>query len=250
MKFDSELTFGRLLRRYKRFLADVRLESGEEVIAHCANPGSMKTCIEPGAGVWLSRSSAPRRRLPLTLEVVELGGVSIYVNPVRVNRVVEEALREGWVSELSGYSSVSREVPFAPPSEATPVDSPDRSRVDFRLGAPGSSDCYVEVKNVTLDLGAGRSAFPDAVTRRGARHLEQLSRVSRRGERAVLLYCASRSDARSVEAAVQIDPDYAQALDRARAAGVEVLAYRVELVRARASAVPEAVRLTRSVEVR
>ena len=225
MEFAEPLVEGRLIRRYKRFLADVRLADGNEIVAHCANPGSMKTCLAPEAPVWLSRSDNPRRKLPYTLELIEVDGVLIFINPVRANRVVEEGLERGRVAELCGYEHIEREVGYGLPVELGAT----RSRADFRLRAPGRSDCYVEVKNVTLSLGSGRAAFPDAVTARGARHLRELERVSARGDRAVLVYCVSRSDAVSVEAAVEIDPEYARAFEHARHAGVEVLAHACDL---------------------
>lgn len=221
MRFAEPLVPGHLIRRYKRFLADVRLEDGRVEVVHCANPGSMKTCVEPDAPVWLSHSSNPRRKLAHSLELIEIGGEMIFVNPVRVNRVVEEALSSEVVRELRGYSSLQAEVPFGPESSA----SGPRSRADFRLSSPEREDCIVEVKSVTLSLGEGRTAFPDSVSARGARHLEQLVGVRERGQRAVLLYCASRAGARSVEAAELIDPLYARKMAEARAAGVEVLAY-------------------------
>lgn len=221
MEFAAPLEPGILLRRYKRFLADVRLPDGRQVTVHCPNPGSMRTCSEPGSPVWLSESSDPRRKLSRTLEVVVAQGTSVYVNPVRVNRVVEEALRSRRLPELCDHVRVRREVGFPRPSG----DTGRRSRVDFLLEYASQPDAYVEVKNVTLDLGRGRSAFPDAVTERGARHLHELIQVRRAGARAVLFYCASRSDARSVEAAQHVDPEYAGALQQAVAEGVEVLSF-------------------------
>ena len=207
-----ELVFGQLLKRYKRFLADVRLDTGEEVIAHCANPGSMKSLLEPAPRVWLSRAREGRK-LPYTWEVAETASARVYVNPVGANRVVADAIRAGSISELSGYDIIQSEVKYG-----------TGSRIDFLLsGSPGR--VYIEVKNVTLGLGSGRSAFPDSVTARGTKHLEELARVVEAGDRAVLLFCAARTDATSVEAAADIDPVYAATLSRVRKLGVEVLAY-------------------------
>lgn len=207
-----ELVFGQLVKRYKRFLADVELPSGEVVTAHCANPGSMKSILEPPPGVWLSRAR-PDRKLPFTWEVADLGHARVYVNPVSANRVVHEAILGGVILELRGYDVIQPEVKYG-----------TQSRIDFLLSGP-SGKAYVEVKNVTLSLGEGRSAFPDSVTARGTKHLRELAEVKRNGHRAVLFFCVSRTDAVSVEAARDIDPTYAKTLREVRAEGVEVLAY-------------------------
>lgn len=238
MRFSEPLVPGRLIRRYKRFLADVRFEDGRVEVVHCANPGSMKTCVEPDAPVWMSHSKDPRRKLAHSLELIEIQGELVFINPVRVNRVVEEALRGKTVSELRGYDRVDCEVPFGPPAS----EKERRSRADFRLSGGGREDCIVEVKSVTLSLGSGRTAFPDSVSARGARHLAELVEVHKRGQRAVLLYCASRAEAKSVEAAREIDPVYAAAMDNARAAGVEILAYGCQVT-------PEGVTLARALPV-
>lgn len=219
MRFNPPLIPGVLVQRYKRFLADVRLESGELVTAHCANPGSMKTCLEVGGRVWLSRSPNKKRRLPFTWELAELGGARVFVNPLAANRVVEEGLRAGVVEELRDFSQLAREVHIG-----------NQSRIDFALETKRGR-CFVEVKNMTLTLGAGRAAFPDSVTERGARHLGELVRLRRQGHRAVLLFCVSRSDATSAEAAREIDPNYARALGRAARHGVQILAYKCSVTR-------------------
>jgi len=208
---------GRLERRYKRFFADVRLSDGSRVTAHCANPGSMKSCLIEQGRVWLSDSNDPRRKLRLTWELAEASGARIFVNPLAANRVVHEALARGGVPELGGYTSLRREVRFGANTRFDFVLEGDRAR------------CYVEVKNVTLGLGHGRAAFPDSVTERGARHLQELIRVVESGQRAVLLFCVSRSDARSAEPAGDIDPNYARWLRRAHEAGVELLAYKCRI---------------------
>ncbi len=203
---------GVLIKRYKRFLADVRLETGELVTAHCANPGSMKSVLEPAPRCWLSRAK-PGRKLPFTWEVAEQGDTRIYVNPVGANRVVLDALQSGVIEELRGYESIRPEVKYG-----------TGSRIDFLLSG-ASGNAYVEVKNVTLGYGDGRVAFPDSVTVRGTRHLLELAEVARQGHRAVLLFCVSRTDAKSVHAAAEIDPTYAATLSRVAKEGVEVLAY-------------------------
>lgn len=217
MKFPSPLVEGRLERRYQRFFADVRLPDGSRVTAHCANPGSMKSCWSEQGRVWLSDSNDPRRKLRLTWELSEAGGARIFVNPLAANRVVHEALTRGAVAELRGYQSLRREVRFGA-----------HTRFDFLLERDDAR-CFVEVKNVTLGLGKGRAAFPDSVTERGARHLQQLIQAVQSGHRAVLLFCVSRSDARSAEPARDIDPNYAHWLTRAHHAGVEVLAYKCRI---------------------
>lgn len=218
------------MRRYKRFLADVELASGEVVTSHCPNPGSMKTCAPEGARVWLSRSESPRRKLPFTLELVEAEGVMVFVHPGRANDLVAEAIERGVVTELAGYPTLRREVRVG-----------DRSRIDFLLER-GDEHCYVEVKNVTLNLGAGVSAFPDSVTARGTRHLEELMKLAAAGHRAMLFFCAGRADAGVVKPADHIDPVYGETLRRALAGGVETLAYRCDIS-------PEAVELVAPIEV-
>jgi sugar fermentation stimulation protein A len=207
-----EFCYGTLLKRYKRFLADVQLDSGEVVTAHCANPGSMKSVLEPLPRVWLSRAR-PDRKLAYTWEVAEQGDARIYVNPVGANKVVQAALERGVIPLLREYPVIQPEVKYG-----------TGSRIDFLLtGAPGKA--YVEVKNVTMSLGAGRAAFPDSVTTRGTKHLRELAEVARAGHLAVLVFCVSRTDAQSVEAAREIDPVYAETLFDVHQQGVVVLAY-------------------------
>ena len=217
MDYSGPIAAGLLLRRYQRFLADVRLDDGRTVTAHCANPGSMLSCLDPGTRAWLTRADNPTRKLEWTWEVARRGRTRIYVNPVGVNAVVAEALTVGLVKELRAYRQVQREVRWG-----------DHSRLDFLLSR-GQHRCYVEVKSATLALGGGRTAFPDAVTTRGTKHLEELMRIRAAGHRAVLLFCASRNDTRSVEPADLIDPEYGATLRRAAANGVEVLAYKVRI---------------------
>lgn len=218
MRYPVPLLEGRLLRRYKRFLADIELPGGEVVISHCPNPGSMKTCAPDGAPVWLSRSDDPRRKLAYTWEIVEAFGSMVCVHTGRANDLVAEALEAGALAELDGYDRVRREVRCS-----------DRSRIDFVLEREGGEACYVEVKNVTLSAGGGVSAFPDAVTKRGTKHLEELMTLAAAGHRAVLLFCASRHDTERVRPAGDIDPVYAETLRRAARSGVEVLAYRCDV---------------------
>jgi sugar fermentation stimulation protein A len=220
MQFPSPITDATFVRRYKRFFADFELADGSLVTAHCANPGSMKTCLVAGAPAWLSRSENPRRKLPYTWEVVECEGVRVFVNPSRANDVVMSGIRSGIVTELCDYSVVEREVAVS-----------QRSRIDFVLRGPART-CYVEVKNVTMGLEPGRAGFPDSVTARGTKHLRELATLALQSKRAVLFFCVSREDAREVSPADAIDPVYGRALRQAVAAGVQVLAYRCGITRA------------------
>ncbi|MFJ2341112.1 DNA/RNA nuclease SfsA [Pseudomonas protegens] len=218
MRFDPPLEEGRLLRRYKRFLADIETTTGELLTIHCPNTGSMLNCMVEGGQVWFSRSNDPKRKLPGTWEISETPqGRLACVNTGRANGLVEEALRAGLISELNGFTGLKREVPYGQ----------ENSRIDFRLDYP-DGPAYVEVKSVTLGFdGTPVAAFPDAMTQRGAKHLRELASLAREGVRAVQLYCVNLSGIDAVRPAQEIDPGYAAALREARAAGVEVLAYGV-----------------------
>lgn len=218
MRFDPPLFPATLVRRYKRFLADVVLPSGEELTAHVANPGAMTGLAAPGARVWLSRSADPKRKLPYAWELIEVdlgaGIECVGVNTAHPNRIVAEALAQGAIVECSGYTSVRREVKYGA-----------ASRVDFLLSGAGRPDCYLEIKNVHLMREAGLAEFPDSVTVRGARHLRELSTMAAAGHRAVMLFLIQIGSARRFAPAADIDPAYAAALTTATAAGVEVFAY-------------------------
>ncbi|KIZ36077.1 DNA/RNA nuclease SfsA [Stutzerimonas xanthomarina] len=220
MRFAQPLEQGRLVRRYKRFLADIITDEGEALCIHCPNTGSMLNCMSEGARVWFQRSSDPRRKLPGTWELVETPqGRLACVNTARANPLVEEALLNGQIAELAGFSTLKREVAYGV----------ENSRVDFRLDYAGTA-AFVEVKSVTLGFAETPvAAFPDAVTTRGARHLRELATLARAGVRAVQLYCVNLSGIEAVRPAEEIDPAYAAALREAQAAGVEVLAYGVDL---------------------
>lgn len=217
MKFPTPLLKGTLIKRYKRFLADVELESGAMVTAHCANPGSMLSVNAPGSEVWLSPSPNPARKLRYTWELIQVGKTLVGINTAHPNRLVAEAIGEGTIGELAGYANLRREVRYG-----------TNSRIDILLESPKHPPCYVEVKNVTMkrDLSASAPAeFPDSVTARGAKHLAELSRVAQKGERAVMLFLVQRADARAFAPAADIDPVYAEALARAKSQGVELLCY-------------------------
>ncbi|WP_454256092.1 DNA/RNA nuclease SfsA [Pseudomonas sp. Marseille-Q8238] len=233
MKFVPDLEEGRLLRRYKRFLADIETTSGELLTIHCPNTGSMFNCMSEGCRVWFSRSNDPKRKLPGTWEIAETPqGRLACINTARANALVEEALRAGVITELDGFTALKREVAYGV----------ENSRADFRLDYP-SGAVFVEVKSVTLGFdGTTVAAFPDAVTLRGSKHLRELAALARQGMRAVQLYCVNLSGVEAVRAAVEIDPAYAAGLREAKAAGVEVLAYGAEIT-------PQAIRLVRRLDV-
>lgn len=212
-----DLVEGRLIRRYKRFLADVRLRNGPVVTAHCPNSGSMLTCAEPGRRVYLSRHQAPHRRTRYTWEMIEMPGSLVGVNTQVPNALVAAAVRAGEIRELQGYATVRRE-----------VRSGANSRIDLLLQS-GEARCYIEIKNCTLVLDDGVACFPDAVTSRGLKHLLELKGLIRKGHRGVMFYLVQRMDARRFRSADEIDPDYGRGLREAIRAGVEALAYDVSI---------------------
>ena len=220
MHFSPLLEEARLLRRYKRFLADIELASGEQMTIHCPNTGSMLNCMKEGGSVWFSRSNDPKRKLPGTWEISETPqGRLACVNTGRANAIVEEALRAGVITELAGFTALRREVAYGE----------EKSRIDFHL-TYDSGPAFVEVKSVTLGFdGSTIAAFPDAVTQRGAKHLRELATLARQGVRAVQLYCVNLTGIEAVRPAEEIDPGYAIALRAAVLDGVEVLAYGVVL---------------------
>jgi sugar fermentation stimulation protein A len=218
MRFASSLIPATLLRRYKRFLADVVLPSGEEITAHVGNPGAMTGIATPGARVWLSKSDDPKRKLPYAWELVEAdfgaGPELVGVNTAHPNRLVHEALAAAGIPECAGYASVRREFRYG-----------KSSRVDFYLHCPQRGACYVEVKNVHMMRQAGLAEFPDCVTARGARHMHELADMVADGARAVVLFLIQIGSAERFAPARDIDPGYASALEAARDRGVEALAY-------------------------
>ncbi len=219
MRFASPLTAATLVRRYKRFLADVVLPSGETVTVHVANPGAMLGLAAPGSRVWLSASGKAGRKLPLSWELSEIdfgaGCELVGINTGHPNALVAEALALRAIPELAGYSSIRREVKYG-----------RASRIDFLIEAEGRPPCYLEVKNVHLMRRAGLAEFPDCVTARGAKHLDELAAVAEQGARAVMLFLIQIGSAERFALARDIDPGYGAAFDRARARGVEALARR------------------------
>ncbi|OGU17034.1 MAG: sugar fermentation stimulation protein SfsA [Geobacteraceae bacterium GWC2_53_11] len=223
------LVAGTLVKRYKRFLADVLLEDGSEVTVHCPNSGSMKGCAVPGSRVFLSRSPNLKRKYPLGWELVEADGFWAGINTGLPNHLTREAIENGTVTELQGYAAIRPEVPYG-----------EHSRIDLLLeGSAGR--CFVEVKNVTL-VENGRALFPDAVTTRGQKHLNELMRVVREGDRGVIFFTVQRGDGASVSPADLIDPEYGRLLRLAVDNGVEALAYRAVVT-------PEEIRLTERLPV-
>jgi len=207
------LVEGRLVRRYQRFLADVELADGTIVTVHCPNSGSMKGCAVPGSRVYLSRSENMARKLAFTWELVESDGCWAGINTALPNRLTREAIENGTATELQGYDSIRCEVPYG-----------EHSRIDLLLEG-GQGRCFVEVKNVTL-AERGRALFPDAVTTRGQKHLRELMRVVREGDRGVIFFTVQRQDGAAVSPADAIDPEYGRLLRQALDNGVEALAYR------------------------
>ncbi|WP_299076141.1 DNA/RNA nuclease SfsA [uncultured Paraglaciecola sp.] len=215
MQFCSSLIQGTLIKRYKRFLADVKLADGSIVTAHCPNTGAMTGCAEPGWKVWLSPSNNPKRKLMYTWEVVLTDQEHwIGINTHRANALVKEAIQNNKIAELTGYADLKAEVKFGE----------ENSRIDFLLTDKQKADCYVEVKSVTL-LADQKGYFPDAKTQRGQKHLRELSLIASQGMRAVLFFCVQHSGIQSVQVANHIDPDYAKELKQAMLNGVQVLCY-------------------------
>ncbi len=208
-----ELISGTLVNRYKRFLADVKLDNGRIVTAHCPNTGSMTGCCEPGRPVHLSFHNNPKRKLKYTWELIEMPTSLVGVNTMVPNRLVHNSIRSSKVPELTGYENVTRE-----------VTTGKGSRIDLRLDGKGKEPCYVEVKNCTL-VENGEACFPDAVTSRGLNHLRELQELHRQGCRCVMFYLIQRMDAKRFKPADHIDPDYGKGLRKAAKNGVEIIVY-------------------------
>ena len=214
MKFETPLIEGRLVKRYKRFFADVELPSGEVVTAHCPNTGAMAGIKDPGLRVWIEPSNNPKRKLKFTWEIVEVDGELIGTHPARANALAEEAVLAGKIAELTGYEGLRREVKYG-----------ENSRIDLLLESEGQPPCWVEVKNVHWMRQPGLAEFPDGVTSRGAKHLGELAAQVAKGDRAVQLFIVQRGDCTRFTTAGDLDPVYDETIRSAMKAGVEVLAY-------------------------
>lgn len=215
MRFETPLVPARLIRRYKRFLADCTLEDGREVTAHCANPGSMMGLAEPGAKIWLEPNDDPKKKLRYGWRLVDHeNGHFTGVDTSVPNRALRAALEAGEIPELAAYETVRAEVKYG-----------QNSRIDFLLTQPGLPDAYVEVKSVTLSREPGLAEFPDSVTARGTKHLGELAKMASQGQRAIMLYLVQRTDCDRFGLAADIDPTYAAAFEGAQAQGVERLVY-------------------------
>lgn len=217
MKFSTPLLKGTLVQRYKRFMADIVLDTGEEITAHCANSGSMLGVKEPGSEVWVSPANNPKRKLKYTWELIKVGKSYVGINTSLPNKIVQESIETGVVPELKGYDTLRREVKYG-----------KNSRIDILLEDEAKPDCYVEIKNVTLRRSK-LAEFPDAVTARGTKHLGELANQVAAGDRAVMYYLTQREDCDTFTVADDIDPTYAEALETAMAAGVEVICYKCKL---------------------
>jgi len=219
MRFAAPLIPATLVKRYKRFLADVTMPDGSAITVHVANPGAMTGLATPGARVWLSKSDKAGRKLPHSWELVEAdfgrGLELVGVNTAHPNPLVGAALAAGAIPELSGYDTIRREVKYG-----------KNSRVDFLLESAGRPPCYVEIKNVHLMRQTGLAEFPDAKTERGAKHLDELGDMVAQGHRAVMLYLIQIGSAKRFALARDVDPKYGAAFDRARSRGVEAMAWK------------------------
>jgi sugar fermentation stimulation protein A len=217
VRFPAPLLRGRLVQRYKRFLADVELETGETVTAHCANSGSMLGVAAPGSEVWLSPAANPDRKLKYDWEMIRVGTGLVGINTMHPNRIVSEAIAAGVLSEVGRYATLRREVRYGA-----------NSRIDILLEDRDRPPCYVEIKNVHLRR-AEAAEFPDAVTARGAKHLVELAAMVAQGARAVMVYLVQREDCDSFRFAADIDPAYVDAFHAAAARGVEAVCYACRL---------------------
>lgn len=218
MQFSEPLIKARLIKRYKRFLADVELEDGRQLTIHTANTGSMAGCAIPGSTIWISDSHNPKRKYRHSWEISSSEeGHRIGINTMLANKLVREAIELGDINELDDYSRIETEVPYGR----------ENSRIDLLVTQADGQKCYIEVKNVTASFEPAIAAFPDAVTVRGRKHLRELELMVQQGNRGIILFCVQREDSRAVRAAGEIDPHYADTLAQVRKNGVEILAYGV-----------------------
>tara|TARA_B100000212_G_scaffold211506_1_gene159876 strand:- start:94 stop:810 length:717 start_codon:yes stop_codon:yes gene_type:complete len=218
MQLPKTLYCGTLIKRYKRFLADIRLDRGENITAHCPNPGRMTGLSNPGSRVWVSCSPNPNRKLPFTLELIEADGGLVGVNTHHPNKIVREAIETHKIAQLEGYDSLRTEVKYA-----------ERSRVDILLEGEKMGRCWVEVKNVHLRRDSresnGTAEFPDSVTVRGSKHIEDLVDQIKMGDKSVLIFLIQRMDCKDFKIARDIDPLYYETLLRGVENGLEVLCF-------------------------
>ncbi len=213
MKFPAPVQKGKLVKRYKRFLADIDLD-GEIIIAHCANSGSMMGVKDEGSSVWVTAAQNKNRKLKWDWQVIEIGGAKVCINTALPNAIVEEAVNAGQIPELAGYETLRREVKYG-----------QNSRIDILLEDAEKPLCYVEIKNVTLSRHTGLAEFPDSPTARGTKHLRELADMVRLGHRAVMVYLVNRDDCAAFKLADDIDPEYAAEFTKAQEVGVEKLVY-------------------------
>lgn len=222
MKFPTPLQPAILIRRYKRFLADIRLPDGTETTAHCANPGAMTGLIEPGSQIWVAPSQNPKAKLDWRWEIATMNSVPVCINTMRANDLAAEAISSGVVPELAGYARIRKEVRYG-----------TNSRIDLLLEDDARPAAWVEVKYVTLrrpEMQHSTAAeFPDAITARGTKHLQEMTELVKNGQRAVMLYLVMRNDCDHFRVAEDIDPVYARALQKARTSGVEAFCYAAEV---------------------
>ena len=232
MDFPDPLLRGTLVKRYKRFMADVVLESGDTVTAHCANTGAMLGVQNPGSEVWLSPARNPDRKLKFTWEMIRIGESLVGINTAHPNKIVAEAIEAGKIPELSGYGDLRREVKYG-----------TNSRIDILLSEDGKPDCYVEIKNVHLMRDTGVAEFPDSVSTRAAKHQGELANMVEQGARSVTVYLCQREDCDRFRLAADIDPDYARAVKDAKQRGVEAICYACALT-------PEAISVSHRLEMK
>ncbi len=235
MKFSAPLLEGRLVSRYKRFFADIKLMDGTLVTAHCANTGSMAGLKQAGSRVWISRADNPKRKLQYDWRIIEISQDTkralVGVHTAWPNKIVEEAIRAGNIPELDGYDSLRREVKYG-----------KNSRIDFLLESGGKPPCYVEVKSITYSRQPGLAEFPDSPSVRAAKHVCEMTNMVNENARAVMLYVVQRDDCKRFSVASDIDPKYHEALKLAKSAGVESLCYACKIT-------PEEITLTRPIQI-
>ena len=237
MQFSEPLVKARLIKRYKRFLADVELEDGQIITIHTANTGSMNGCAIPDSVVWISNSHNPKRKYLYSWEIsTSEQGQLIGINTGLANKLVKEALELRYIKELTEISDIATEVAYGQ----------EKSRIDLLVTQNDGKKCYIEVKNVTASFEPGIAAFPDAVTARGTKHLRELEFMVQQGHRGIILFCVQRQDIEAVRAAQEIDPVYAETLQQVRNNGVEVLAYGVTFS---ANGAPDGILLNRSLDI-